>query len=128
MSKTLNLSLCNHPVRSLVSWKITWNRPRGTSQKFKMELANILLLFVVYIQYQNVSGFIPPYQMQYLETVTVPWPYNHYYPIYQQQSKQFNVSLSLLHTMKTTIWLLLMEINIFFDFRKSNFSQQFHIL
>ena len=58
-----------------------------------MELANIFLLFVVYIQYQNVSGFIPPYQMQYLETVTVPWPYNHYYPIYQQQPKQFNVSL-----------------------------------
>ena len=94
-----------------------------------MELDNIFSLFVllVCIQYQNVSGFVPPYQMQYLETVTVPWPYNHYYPIYQQQPKQFNVSLSLLHTMKTTIWLL-MEINIFFDFRKSNFSQQFHIL
>ena len=76
-----------------------------------MELDNIFLLFVlVCIQYQNVSGFVPPYQMQYLETVTVPWPYNHYYPIYQQQPKQFNVSLSLLHTMKTTIWLL-MEIN-----------------
>ena len=61
-----------------------------------MELDNIFSLFVllVCIQYQNVSGFVPPYQMQYLETVTVPWPYNHYYPIYQQQPKQFNVSLS----------------------------------
>ena len=94
-----------------------------------MELDNIFSLFVllVCIQYQNVSGFVPPYQMQYLETVTVPWPYNHYYPIYQQQPKQFNVSLFLLHTKKTAIWLL-MKINIFLDFRRSNFFQHFHIL
>ena len=70
-----------------------------------MELDNIFLLFVVYIQYQNVSGIVPPYQMQYLETVPVPWPYNHYYPTYQKQPKQFNVSLFLLHTMETAILL-----------------------
>ena len=71
-----------------------------------MELDNILSLFVlVCIQYQNVSGFVPPYQMQYLETVPVPWPYNPYYPTYQQQLKEFNVSLFLLHTMETAILL-----------------------
>ena len=75
-----------------------------------MELDNIFLLFVVYIQYQNVSGFVPPYQMQYLETVTVPWPYNHYYPTYQKQPKQFNVSHFLLHTMELP-FCYFMEIN-----------------